>query len=680
MRYSPFACELIDRLILEGAGRNITQSQNLGFVSGDPGAILVIEIRGDHQDDVLRISGQIQAELQAIGLGYHFPVLFEPETKKVWELRRAGLGVVSNVPGNAKPCTVIEDTAVAIEDLPAYIAEMHQLLNGKYGLECVHYAHAGAGEIHLRPVLNLKTEEGRKLFRKVAVEVAALVKKWNGSLSGEHGDGRLRGEFLRDMIGPVNYELCCKVKSLFDPQNIFNPGKIVNAPPMDQDLRFPLGTLVPSVDTVFDFSDTHGFLGAAEMCSGSGDCRKTHLAGGTMCPSYMATRNEYDSTRARANLLRQALTDPTNARWPLDNREAKDVLDLCLSCKACKSECPSNVDMAKMKAEFTQAYYDRHGVPLRARLVANYSRLNRWMALAPSLYNWASQNPIMSRWIKSLCGFHPNRSLPKLGSQTLRTWQRKHKPHPNAGSVGTVTLFCDEFTNYNDFEVGQATVELLESLGYQVHFVKHDESGRAAISKGLLRKARAIAERNVVAFADKISINNPLIGIEPSAILTFRDEYVSLLRGSLADSARQLAANCLLLDEFIAQETLKGNIRSAQFSDQTKIIRLHGHCHQKATASLAPSVQMLQLPKNYRVRLIPSGCCGMAGSFGYEQEHFDTANRIGELVLMPTIRAEPVDSLIAAAGTSCRHQILDATGRHALHPAQILRDALLRKS
>ncbi len=588
----------------------------------------------------------------------------------------AGLGVIANIPGDTKPVAFIEDTAVALDDLPGFIGEFNQLLSDRYQLQCVHYAHAGAGEIHLRPALNLKTELGKQQLRAVASDVALLVKKYRGSLSGEHGDGRVRAEFLELMVGSENYQLLKQIKRLWDPHNIFNPGKITDAPPMNVQLRYQTPATGSELKTTFDFSQEQGLLRAAELCSGSGDCRKTQLSGGTMCPSYMATREEKDSTRARANLLRQIIVQPADANQPLNHPDLLDAMDLCLSCKGCKNECPSNVDMAKLKAEFLQQYYDANGVPRRTRMIAGFARSMAWAAKTPRLSNWLLSTQWTSNLIKRFNGFAAQRTLPKLHATTLRAWFRQHQPHSNAGSQGAVNLFCDEFTNYNDVPVGIATVELLETLGFEVILPEHGESGRSAISKGLLRRAKALADQNVRQLASGVNADRPLIGIEPSALLSFRDEYPVLVSPELRADARKLAEHCLLIDEWIDRMIQNQRIDSKRFTDRKQLIRLHGHCHQKALSSLAATVRMLQLPQHYSVKLIPSGCCGMAGSFGYEVEHYDVSMQIGELVLFPTVRTEPDSVIIAAGGTSCRHQILDGTGRIAQHPVEILRQAL----
>ena len=676
IKYKPSASELIDHFILECTKDNIEQSKNRFFVLGDPGAILVIEFCRETREEIEEIARQVEAEMRASGLGYAFPLLFGEDTKKIWSLRKAGLGLLGNMPGDEKAVPVIEDTAVDVNDLPAYIRDFNDILK-KYNLYSVHYAHAGSGEIHLRPIINLKTEEGNQLFRTIAEEIAVLVKKYNGSLSGEHGDGRLRGEFIRKMIGAKNYELLKTIKKTWDPENIFNPHKIVDTPSMNSMLRYEPGKKRPSFQSYFRFYN-QDVLQHAEQCNGSGDCRKTHLSGGTMCPSYMATRNEKDTTRARANILREFLTNSGKPNR-FDHLEIYDVMDLCLSCKGCKSECPSNVDVAKLKAEFLQHYYDAHGVPFRSKLIANFNRTSKLGSIAPGIYNFMMTNGPISRLIKQISGFASGRSMPTLYKTSLRKWHIKHQKEiaekQNKGLK--VFLFCDEFTNFNDTGIGIKTILLLERLGYQVIITLHEESGRAWLSKGLLKEAKKIANKNISIFHPLISDSTPLIGIEPSAILTFRDEYIDLADDDQFEKAKQLSKNVFLVDEFIAKEIEKGNIRKEQFTKEKKRILLHGHCQQKALSSVAHSVKILALPENYSVETIPSGCCGMAGSFGYEKEHYDLSMKIGELVLFPAVRNKSDEVIIAATGTSCRHQIKDGTGNKALHPVEILFDALV---
>jgi FAD/FMN-containing dehydrogenase/Fe-S oxidoreductase len=671
-------CELIDNKILDCTKDNVEQARNRSFVVGDPAAVLVVELRSADRAAVEAGLRRIEAELRAAGLGYAFPLLFGEDGNRVWELRRAGQGLVNNVRGDAKPREIVEDTAVAVEDLPAYIAEFDRLLAEKYGIDCIHYAHAGAGELHLRPLFDLRSPAGLKMFRDVATDVAKLVKKYRGSLSGEHGDGRLRGEFIRTMVGPGCYALLERVKRAFDPAGILNPGKIIDAPPMDTSLRILPGQPEPHHETVFRFADTGGVLRAAEKCTGVGQCRKSHLMGGTMCPSYMATRDEQHTTRARANVLRQALTAPREAD-PWSRPELAAALDLCLSCKACKSECPSNVDMARLKAEWQQQWHDRHGVPFRTRLVADTARTLRRAGIAPWAYNLVVGTPGLSHLVAWIAGFSPRRSLPRLPAVSLSNWHRRRPAASTPVATRTVHLFCDEFTDTLDAPIGIKAVELLETLGYRVVMPRHVDSGRAQLSKGLVREARALAGENVRLLADVVTDEAPLVGIEPSAILSFRDEYPDLVPEPQAEAARRLATRTFMVEDFLAREVAAGRITAEAFDEQPRQIRLHGHCHQKALGSLEPTVRVLSLPRGHTVETIPSGCCGMAGSFGYEQEHFDVSMQIGELVLFPAVRAAAADTLVAAPGTSCRHQIKDGTGRTALHPVEILHLALRRR-
>lgn len=681
LKYNPQACELMDHFILECTKNNITQRKNRFFIEGDPGAILVVDLSRDSMEKAQSDAAAMIAELKGKGFGYHYPILTGSDTVKIWGLRKAGLGMLSNMKGDAKPAPVIEDTAVDVNELPAYIREFNLILK-KHGLYSVHYAHAATGELHLRPIINLKTTEGTKQFRTIAEEIAALVKKYKGSLSGEHGDGRLRGEFIKFMVGEENYALFEKVKKIWDPDHIFNPRKIVHTPPMDTSLRYQPEQKTPQFSTTYNFDEYDGILRTAELCNGSGDCRKTHVSGGTMCPSYMATKNEKDTTRARANILREILTNSATSN-PFDSEEIKEVMDLCISCKGCKSECPSNVDMAKLKGEFLQQYYDSNGVPFRTKLIGNFNKLNQLASKVPGLYNFGIANFLTAPIIKSISGFAQQRSLPKLHGQTLKSWYKKNKSTDfgvkNAlPSRGKIYLFCDEFTNFNDVPVGQATIKVLTKLGFKVEIPEHEESGRSYLSKGLLKKARKLAMKNITLLKDKVTEDTPLIGIEPSTILSFRDEYLNLSIGTEHEKAAQkLADNSWLIDEFLDQLFEKEEIDQSLFSTEEKLIKLHGHCHQKSIASIVPSKRMLSFPKNYKVEAIPSGCCGMAGSFGYEKEHYDVSMQIGELVLFPTVRKQASEVLIAASGTSCRHQIKDGTGKIAKHPVEILWEALL---
>ncbi|MCK9422447.1 MAG: FAD-binding protein [Bacteroidales bacterium] len=712
LSYSPGSVELMDKAIMDCTLDNITQRQNRFFIEGDPGAILIIEFARETREEILEIHEKLESEMRVRGLGYYFPLVFPPDVKKVWELRKAGLGVLSNYPGDRKPVPVTEDTAVNPKVLPEYIDDFRKMLS-RFGLACVYYAHAGSGELHLRPILNLKDPADVELFHTVALETARLVKKYKGSLSGEHGDGRLRGEFIPLMLGERNYQLFKEIKSLWDPERIFNPNKITDTPRMNTHLRFDPGKPAREIFTLFDFSNSHGILRATEQCNGSGDCRNTVLTGHWMCPSYMALKDENTTTRARANILREFLTNSIKKN-PFDHPEIYAVMDLCLSCKACKSECPSNVDITKLKAEFLQHYYDAHGVPLRSRLIAYITAFNKLGSMAPALFNFFMDNRFLSGIVKSTIGFSAERNIPLLYRSTLRKWAEKNTPGHEGSANRTITnfpvvyLFADEFTNFNDVVIGIKAIKLLNTLGFRVILPDHEESGRTFLSKGLIRKAKKLANKNVRNLKDLITKETPLIGIEPSAILTFRDEYPDLVDPSLKDSAIKLAKNALLFDEFIVDHFASVNTKKPEerlqpssndhypassvqhpasniqhpaslFTTEQKYIKLHGHCHQKALGSVETTRKMLSIPINYTVEEIKSGCCGMAGAFGYEKEHYEVSMKVGELVLFPEVRKSAPEVIIAAPGTSCRRQIEDGTGRRAFHPVEILYDALIDK-
>ncbi|HDR88944.1 MAG TPA: FAD-binding oxidoreductase [Bacteroidetes bacterium] len=680
LEHGPVAVELMDRAILELTRANIGQRKNRFFIEGDPGAVLIVEFASHTAEETEKKAGDLEKALREKGLGYHFPLITGAMMQRVWDLRKAGLGILSNMPGDARPVSVIEDTAVLPQDLPAYMKEFMEMLD-RFALECVCHAHIGSGELHLRPVLNLKDPKDVETFRTLARESALLVKKYRGSLSGEHGDGRLRGEFIPLVMGDHVCSLFKEIKQVWDPDGIFNPGKITGTPPMNTFLRYTPGEEIPEYPTVFDFSDTGGLVRAAEKCNGSGDCRKTEKTGGLMCPSYMATRDEHASTRARANLLREMLTSP-GVKNPFASREVYEILDLCLSCKGCKSECPSSVDMARLKAEFLQHYYDAHGIPLRTRLIAYIAHIQKLGSVFPALFNFFATRRFFANALKKMLGFARERSIPVLHQNTLRKWIRQHPEilEPVGENKGEVVLFADEFTNFLDTPVGITAIRLLHALGYRVMIPTCAESGRSYISKGLLRTARKRVQKNIRIFAPLVSHTRPMVGIEPSAILGFRDEYPGLAGDELKEEARRLAEHALMIDEFLVREYEAGKIDSSLFTDRPKKISLHGHCQQKAVASTESTRRMLEIPANYRVEEIPSGCCGMAGSFGYEKEHYELSMKVGELALFPALRELDETVEVAAPGTSCRCQIKDGTGKKARHPVEILWDALEKKA
>lgn len=674
LQHKPMASELVDRYIMNFTKAHAEYHKNCFFIEGDPAAILMVEFMGDTGADVNEKAQLLVNDLTAGGHGYAFPVLFNGDTKYAWDVRKAGLGLLRNLPGDIQPVNLIEDCAVAPEELPEYISDLKLMLD-KYKVNASYYAHAGAGELHVEPMINLKTQEGVQLFRNILAETVTLVKKYNGSLSGEHGDGRLRGEYISTVTGNETYQLFKEVKHLFDPFNVFNKGKITDTPPMDEHLRVSIGKQPEPIKTSFDFSGQGGILRLAEKCSGSGDCRKSEITGGVMCPSYMATRNEKDTTRARANILRQFLSNPDDVH-PLNHQEIKEVMDLCLSCKGCKTECPSGVDITKMKAEFLQQYYDKNGIPFRAKLIANFSKQMKLAAVLPWGYNFIFGTKPLRKIVSRIVGFHPDRSMPLLAATTLNAWFKKRLKN-DIETGRKVNFFCDEFTNYNDVEIGKKAIRLLELMGYEVVIPAHVESGRTYLSKGMVRQAAIIANKNINLLSDVVNEDVPVIGLEPSAILTLRDEYIDLAEPANKEKAIALAKHAFTIEEFIANEAAKGNIHKEMFTKEKRTVAVHGHCYQKVLSSQHYSNIMLSIPENYQVQFIPSGCCGMAGAFGYEAEHYEVSQKVGELILFPAVRNFSEDTIIAASGTSCRHQIKDGTQKTALHPVEILWNALV---
>ena len=666
MKHNLYNCELMDKTILDCTKNNRDLAKNRFFLQEDPEAVLMLEVAANTLPEAELLADQLIADLEKNNFGYHHPKVYGNDIAKVHFLRKAGLGALGNMIGDKKAVACIEDTAVTLEDLPNYIEEFTQIMD-KYQQNAVYYAHAGAGELHLRPILNLKKKEDVALFRKITTETAELVKKYKGSFSGEHGDGIVRAEFIPLMIGEQNYQLLRRIKKAFDPNNIFNQGKITDAFPMDKNLRYEVDRIEPEIKTIQDFSDSEGILKLAEKCNGSGDCRKPVEAGGTMCPSYRATKNEKDTTRARANTLREFLTNSKETN-KFNHKELKEVFDLCLSCKACASECPSNVDVATLKAEFLYQYQETNSYSFRNKLFANNAKYNKLGSKLPRITNFFT-NSVLA---KKILGVAVKRSVPKLANETLENWLKKHQPKK---STKAVYVFNDEFTNYYDSEIGKDAVILLEKLGYEVKSISHNESGRSHISKGFLKEAKELCNNNIAIFKDIITDKTPLVGIEPSAILTFTDEYIRLADDK--KSAEKIAKNTFTFEEFLAKQLQNNNIDLTLFTDKPKTIKIHGHCHQKALSGTNSSFQMLNIPKNYKVTIINSGCCGMAGSFGYEKEHYEVSMQVGEDSLFPKIRNCSSDTEIAAAGTSCRHQIFDGTKRIAKHPITLLKEALL---
>lgn len=667
--HRPAAVELMDGILLEATRTNREQAANRFWLEGTPGAVLAIEWHGTDENALTEQAHECEAALRAKGLGYAFPRIAEQDIPRVWALRKAGLGLLTGIPGDLKPVPAIEDAAVAVEDLPDYGREMIALLD-RHDCRCACYGHASVGLLHFRPMLNLKTAEDQARFERILEDTAALVKRFRGSFSGEHGDGRLRAPYLRTVLSDEVYALMCRIKSAFDPAGIFNPGKIIDARPVHEALRWHPKSRTPEIETCFDWSRTQGFVRAAEACNGSAFCRQA-AGRGTMCPTFMATGEEAHSTRGRANVLRQLLTeeDPEKA-WT--DPDLYTVLDTCISCKGCATECPSNVDLARMKAEVLQQRMDRIGVPLRSRLMGHYARFARMARFAPGLASWC----INRRAAKRILGIAPQRKIPAYARRTLAAELRKHPRETPTDARPPVILFNDEFTNFTEPNIGWDVITVLEAFGRSVIVPEGLESGRTQISKGFLRDARRHMAHAVTLLAPWAKQGVPIVGIEPSAILGFRDEAPDLVPPELREDAQCVRDHCLLFEEFVVRAAEASPDNQPTWKDQGGMeVLLHGHCHQKALSGIGPAVQALRLIPGLQVRALASGCCGMAGSFGYEAEHYELSMAIGEQILFPAIRSAP-DALVCASGTSCRHQIKDATSRTALHPAQILRHAL----
>jgi len=667
MKHNLFTCEMIDDVILDCTKNNSKFDAYRFFIQGNPKALLLMELKAETQVELEEQIAALLNSLKVSNKSYHYPILKGEEVDMVMELRKAGLGLLGNLVGDRKAVACIEDTAVALEDLPEYIAAFSELMEG-YGQNAVYYAHAGAGELHLRPILNLKEQQDVAFFRRITTDVAALVKKYQGSFSGEHGDGIVRSEFLSMMIGEKNYALLGKIKHAFDPHQIFNPGKIVAALPMDKSLRYEPNREEPVVSTFMDFGDSEGILRLAESCNGSGDCRKTHHTQGAMCPSYHATLNEKDTTRARANALREVLTHGLGEN-KFNSTVLKEAFDLCLSCKACSSECPSNVDIATAKTEFLYQYRLDKGNSLSDTIFIQSTKFK-------TLHSFSLI--VNSKWLaplfKQISGIASKRSLPKISEKPY--YKQSFIPVNNKGPfLKNVVLFIDEFCNYLEPDIARDAHILLSKLGYNVTVVSHLDSARALISKGFLKEAKILVDKNIHFLKDKISQDCLLVGIEPSAILGFRDEYVRLAHDK--ESAKDIAKHTFLIEEFLSQEIEEGSITAAQFTSEEEDIKIHVHCHQKALSHQKHTFDILNLPDNYKPTIINSGCCGMAGSFGYEKSHYELSMQIGELKLFPSVRKTKKETIIAANGTSCRHQIKDGTEREALHPVTILKNALI---
>ena len=666
--HDPSSVELIDKMILDRCREALGQSRLLSFIEDDPGAMLLVEFYGENEAELTRKMDALQKD---IGLAYAcVNIMDRAGQAAVWNVRKGGLGLLMSIRGDAKPIPFVEDPAVDPSVMGDFVRRFDEIVTS-HGTTAGYYGHAAVGCLHIRPMISLKNREGIDKMVSIGDAVSDLIKEFGGSMSGEHGDGIVRGVWTRKMFGDRIYNAFRELKHTWDPQDIMNPGKIIDTPLMTENLRYGSAYEPIHLETKLDFTSDFGFSGAVEMCNGMGACRKLD---GTMCPSFMATRDEEHSTRGRANLLRAALSGrmPEGAEGSITDKRLHDALDLCLECKACKAECESGVDMAKLKYEFLDRYQERHGVPLRSRLFGNINALNRLGSRYAPMTNWIAGNGLGKALVSALLGISSRRQQPSFARQSLPDWfAQRDRSRLSAAKFGAVALYNDTFMNYNYPEIGIAAVELLEAAGYEVELVNGGCCGRPMISKGMLDQARELARSNMAGLYDYARQGIPIVGCEPSCLLTLRDEYPEFVP---EEQARVVAENSFLIDEFLAKAKSDDRL-DLTFKDVEKRVLFHGHCHQKAMVGTEHSLAALRLVPGYEVELINAGCCGMAGSFGFEKEHYDISMQIGGLALFPSIESKP-DWEVAVMGVSCRQQVEHGTGRKARHLVEILRDAV----
>jgi len=681
LEHDPSSIEIMDRNVLERSRQSAGLAANMGFIEGDPGAILVVEFYGESEAELTDKTNKLKEDMVSRGHGYATVNMLDRAAQtSVWAVRKNGLGLLMSMHGDAKPLPFVEDTAVDPDKMGDFVRKFDEIVRN-HDTEAAYYGHASVGCLHIRPVVSLKSQDGVNKMLSIADEISDLVKEFGGSLSGEHGDGIVRGVWNDKMFGPEIYKLFQELKGTFDPDGIMNPNKIIDCPPMDQNLRYGSDYRAPSLPTKLDFSIDTDFAGAVEMCNGMGACRQ-HV--GTMCPSYVATRDEEHSTRGRANLLRAALSGKL-PEGTMTSKRLWEAMDLCLECKGCKSECESGVDMAKLKYEFLDQYHQANGIPLRNKVFANINRLSAWGSRIAPLSNLMVSNPVGKMMSQMLLGIHPKRKPPKFVRQTFAKWFQARGNPPQSPftkredstgtlvEVDTVVLLNDTYMNYNYPEIGKAAVALLEAAGRKVILSETECCGRPMISKGLLDNATANAVTNIDRLYAYAEAGIPVVGCEPSCLLTFRDEYPQLVRD---ERTKTIAENSFMIDEFLMKLQEDGKLQMSIGKLEKKVL-FQAHCHQKAEMGTATSMAALRLAPGYQVELINAGCCGMAGSFGYEKEHYDLSMKIGEEALFPAIRAKDEDWEVAVMGVSCRQQVEDGTGRKARHLVEVLADALV---
>jgi FAD/FMN-containing dehydrogenase/Fe-S oxidoreductase len=665
--------ELMDRMLIDLTRAQPGYAPQIAYIEGDPAAVLAVEFYGESERDLVNKCQHLEQLLAERGVVMSAPPLrmLDPKLQaQMWSVRKAGLGLLMSIKGDHKPIAVIEDVAVPVEHLAAYVGEIERMFE-EYEVQGAYYAHASSGCLHIRPLINLKDERGVEIMREIAYRCADLARKFDGVMSGEHGDGLQRSELNEKIFGPELYQAMREFKRIFDPRLLMNPGKKVDAPSMTENLRLGPKYQPLEIRTHLDFSAEGGFMRAVEMCNGAAVCRK--LKAGTMCPSYMATRDEQDTTRGRANALRNALAGNVFTPDEFTSKEVYEVMDLCLSCKACATECPSSVDMAKIKTEFLAHYQEKHGVSWRTRFMGNIHTISKISAPVAPLANLAMRSPLARPGMRSL-GIHPERKLSAFQRQTfIKRWRERQKVAVNARqrpTRGQIVYFHDTFATYNYPHIAMAAVDLLEAAGFEVIVEERRACcGRPMLSKGLVGEARKLARRNVQVLAPYAKAGVPIIGTEPSCILTLRDEYLDLLPND-AD-AEAVSQQAFMIDEYLAKLDKAGTLGINWTAQPGTEVLFHGHCHQKAMIGMGPSMAMLRAAGCRPVES-GAGCCGMAGSFGYEAEHYEISKKIGEDRLFPAVNAAGAQTVVAVAGVSCRQQIEHFTERRTQHIAEVL--------
>jgi len=668
LEMQPSAIELMDHFLLELTAGKLALRDTMQAIRGRPKAVLMVEFSSDEEGEVTDRIERLERRLREVpGVTALVPALDPAVRDPLWNLRRAAMPLLYSMPGDRKPVTFIEDAAVTPARMPEFVARFRELLQ-RHGTDGAFYGHASVGCLHIRPLLNLKEAGEVARMRQITSEVCDLVLEFGGSLSGEHGDGLARSEWNEKMFGPQVYDAFWQVKKAFDPRGLLNPGRVVGAPPMTENLRYHPAYAPVEPETIFDYRKQEGFVRSIELCNGNGACRKRE--GGTMCPSFRATLDEKDSTRGRANALRLALSGEEPLK-ELSSKWVHEVFDLCLMCKACKTECPSSVDVAKLKAEFLQLYYQKHRRPLGHLLMAGLPAFNRLAAPLAPLVNWAQHRKLF-RWVlETVGGIDQRRSLPPVHFLHFRRWFARHRPEPGVGRHGKVILLDDCFTTFNEPAIGRAAVRVLERAGYRVELANLQCCGRVLLSKGFLTEARALVQAQADSLAERVADGTPILGLEPSCLFALADEWTELLP---LPATRRIADACQMADHFLAREMKAGRCE-LNLAPRAEKCMLHVHCHQKALVGTAGTAAALRLVPELEVDVLDAGCCGMAGSFGFEKEHFDLSVKIANLALLPALAKKP-EATVVAPGTSCRHQIHDLSERRALHPLEVLQEQM----